>query len=101
MARGTGDTPFELQSRTVGALPIVGAFLERLGIDAMLEEELPTDPRAQLSVAQSLGVLLCNIVCERAPLYALGEWVANHDEVALGIDVSRHGIPHLRRFSVK
>ena len=86
MTRGTGDTPFELQSRTVGALPIVGAFLERLGIGAMLEDELPTDPRAQLSVAQSLGVLLFNIVCERAPLYALGEWVANHDEVALGID---------------
>lgn len=86
MTRGSGGTPFELQSRTVGALPIVGAFLERLGIGAMLEDELPTDPRAQLSVAQSLGVLLFNIVCERAPLYALGEWVANHDEVALGID---------------
>lgn len=87
MARGTGDTPFELKSRTVGALPIVRAFLGRLGIDAMFEDVCPTDSRAKLSVAQSLGVLLCNIVCERAPLYALGEWVANHDEVALGLEV--------------
>lgn len=86
MARATGGTQFELRSRTVGALPIVGAFLDRLGIGAMFDEELPTDRRAHLSIAQSLGVLLYNIICERTPLYALGEWVATHDEVALGIE---------------
>jgi transposase len=86
MASGAGSKPFELESRTLGALPIVGAFLERLGIDAMFDDELPTDPRAKLTLAQTLGVLVRNIVCERAPLYALGEWVANHDEAALGLE---------------
>ncbi|MGH9919533.1 MAG: IS1634 family transposase [Nitrososphaerales archaeon] len=85
MARGVGGTPFQLESRTVGALPIVGAFVDRLGLSDMLEEVLPTDPRAQLSAAQSLGVMLANIVCERVPLYALGEWVETCDEVALGL----------------
>ncbi len=84
MARDPGGA-FELESATIGALPIVGAFLERLGVPAMLEEALPSDPRARLAVASSLRVLLTNIVCERAPLYALGEWVARHSEVALGL----------------
>ena len=76
---------FELRSRTVGALPIINAFLERLGVDERLAAAVVPDPRAALAPAVALGVLLRNIASERAPLYALGEWAARCDPGVLGL----------------
>jgi hypothetical protein len=45
MARGTSGTSFEFTSRPVVALPTVRALLGRLSVDAMFEDELPTNPR--------------------------------------------------------
>jgi len=47
---------FELSSQALGALPIVGHFLDRLGIEAMLERHLPDgDARVLMSVARRSG----------------------------------------------
>lgn len=87
MARDRADAGrgFELRSRTVGALPIINAFLDRLGIDDRLHHAVPADPRAKLPPATSLGVAVRNIVEARAPLYALGEWARARDPRSLGL----------------
>ena len=87
MQRQQGDAQhgFQLRSSTIGPLPIVNALLDRLGVNDLLDQAVATDPRAKLSPARTLGVLLRTIVCERAPLYALAEWAADRDAAVLGL----------------
>ena len=87
MQRQQGDAQhgFQLRSYTIGPLPIVNALLDRLGVNDLLDQAVATDPRAKLSPARTLGVLLRTIVCERAPLYALAEWAADRDAAVLGL----------------
>lgn len=67
----------------MGALPIINAVVDRLGIDRALEAAVAGDPRATLPPAAALGVCLRNIICERAPLYALSDRAAERDVGAL------------------
>ncbi len=77
---------FQLHSQTLGALPIVNAFLLRLGVDELVERALPTDSRTTLPPALALGVLLRAVIEGRRPLYELSEWVAERDPDLLGLD---------------
>ena len=80
--------PFELSSHTLGALPIVDAFLERMGVDALLERVLgATDARVALRPAKAIGLLVRNLCVNREPIYALGEWAAPYDPRLLGLSV--------------
>ena len=80
--------PFELSSQTLGALPIVDAFLERMGVDVLLERVLGvTDARVALRPANAIGLLVRNLCVNREPIYALGEWAAPYDPRLLGLSV--------------
>ncbi|MGH9656536.1 MAG: hypothetical protein ACRD6B_24100 [Bryobacteraceae bacterium] len=59
------------ERRRIGALPIVNAFLARLGLEALLDDYVPADPRAMLAPSASLLVLVRILVIERAPVYSL------------------------------
>ncbi len=82
---GSKDGGFTLRSATVGALPIVNALLDRLGIDDCLRQEAPADPRAKVAPAAGLGALLRNLIEARTPLYALREWAQERDPALLGL----------------
>ena len=76
---------FELHSQLLGPLPIINRFLDRLGVDTLLERALEADPRSRMPPAKALGVVLRNLIEQRRPLYALGEWVAERDPSVLGL----------------
>jgi len=81
-----------LGSRTVGALPIVNALLHRLRLEEFLDAYLPTrDPRAKMSIAQALLVLVRNALLSREPLYGLQEWAEKHVPGLLGLGESQVG----------
>ena len=66
---------FQLESRTVGALPIVNHYLDRLHIQPLLEKYLePSDPRCSVAPERVLMLLIRNLVIHRQPLYGLGAW---------------------------
>lgn len=70
---------FELASERLGPLPLVNHFTARLGLEELLDRAVPTtDPRCALTYAGRLGVLLRSIVCEREPIYRLGEVVSTY-----------------------
>ena len=70
------DARFSLQSERLGPLPLVNAFLQRMGLEALLEQYVPTsDRRNAVSHAQALGVLLRSIIVEREPIYRQQETV--------------------------
>ena len=82
-ARSDGQT---IKSQVVGALPIIDYVLERMQLPAFVDSYLPApDPRAKVSVAQGLLVLLKNILLSREPIYGLGEWAEAHAPDLLGL----------------
>ena len=87
MARTAKTNPgFELESRVVGALPLVNHVLERLRFEHIFERHLPApDPRATLPPLQALGVLVRNLVLARVPLYAMEEWARERVPSLLGL----------------
>ena len=74
-----------LEERRIGALPIVNAFMERLGLKDLLDAYVVGDPRAALPPSASLLVLVRSLVVERAPVYKIAEWVASRPEALLGL----------------
>ena len=74
-----------LEDCRIGALPIVNAFMERLGLKDLLDEYVVGDPRASLAPSASLLVLVRSLVVERAPVYKIAEWAALRPEALLGL----------------
>ncbi|GFP31456.1 hypothetical protein HKBW3S34_02376, partial [Candidatus Hakubella thermalkaliphila] len=57
---------FELDSKFVGALPILNNVLKRLHFSQLLRRHLPLpDPRAKMAPAQALEVLTRNLILAR------------------------------------
>ncbi len=78
---------FELASRAVGALPIVGHFLDRLDLETILKRHLgDDDARVLVPLARTIRVLVANLCVEREPLYGIAEWAARFEASALGLD---------------
>jgi len=64
------STDFALKTERLGPLPLINHFIERIGLEALLEQHVPTtDRRCTVAHARALGVLLRSIVVEREPIY--------------------------------
>jgi transposase len=75
-----------LNSRKVGALPILDRFLRRLHIGETLCDRLPReDRRWRISNSAVLLLLARNLLVSREPLYGVGEWAARHEPTLLGL----------------
>jgi transposase len=76
----------ELRSERLGPLPLINRFLDRLGLEAMLEQFVPTnDRRVRLPYAKALGLLLRSILVEREPFYRQHETVSTFASEAFGL----------------
>lgn len=81
-----GPGEFELASETVGSLPVINHFLERMRLSELLEAHLPhDDARLRLAPATVIGVVVRNLIVSHQPVYALGEWAAPYEPGMLGL----------------
>ncbi len=78
-------TDLDLESRLLAGLPIVNVFYDRLGVDRLLAEHVPDDPRLRVSPSVALGVVIRNLVMRHGPIYALGEWAGRYEASAVGL----------------
>ncbi len=86
MSAPGGSGRFELDSQTLGALPVLNHFLDRMHLGERLARYLPADDaRLRLDPAVVIGLLVRNIVISHRPVYALGEWAAGYDPGLLDI----------------
>jgi len=86
--------PFHLAARALGALPVINHFLDRLRLDALWARYVPsTDPRYGVAPATALGVLVRNLLVQRAPVYGLQEWAAPLEPAQLRL--APHELPRL------
>jgi hypothetical protein len=82
----TDADALQLRSGTIGPLPVIQHFLDKLGLDTLLAQYVPaTDRRFTIPPATVLGLLFRNIVIGRTPLYGLADWVREYSPAALGI----------------
>jgi transposase len=83
IARAAGRT---LYSSTIGVLPILDRFFERLRLLSILRDHLPReDRRCRIAAATGLLLLLKNLLVSREPLYGIGQWAARHVSELLGL----------------
>ena len=79
-----------LNSRKVGALPILDRFFRTLRLDEALGGRLPReDRRHRVSNTAALLLLARNLLVARAPLYGVGEWAARYEPALLGLTESQ------------
>ena len=65
---------------------MVNAFLDRVGLPALLARYLPhDDARLRLAPAAVIGVVVRNLLLAHRPVYALGEWAAPYEPGMLGL----------------
>ena len=77
---------FDLDTKVIGALPLVNHFLDRLRFEHFLSHHLAApDPRATLAPLKALGVLVRNLVVARVPIYGVEEWVTDRVPALLHI----------------
>lgn len=75
-----------LQSRKVGALPVIDHFLKQLDIHEFFTKRLPReDRRSRVPTATALLLLVRNLLVSREPLYGIGEWAARYATRWLGL----------------
>jgi len=76
-----------LHSRSVGALPIINAIVEQMGLEPILAEFLPKeDRRNKVKTATAILLLAKNILLSREPLYGIGQWSAAYVPQLLGLE---------------
>src|SRR5512139_1303146 len=78
--RGTA----EHRVHQVGPLPLLRHFLDRMAFSRIVSSCLGTG-RETPNHAQTLGVLVENILLSPSPLYRIAEWAAPFSAAALGL----------------
>src|SRR3970282_1776018 len=82
--------PWRLESRTLGALPVVNHFLDRLQLEALLSRYVShRNRRLRLPPATALALLLRNVLLGRAPVYALEEWATPFEPAQLRLSAAQ------------
>ena len=108
--RGPGETARvpgrTLNSRRIGALPILEGFLKRLRLEELLRDHLPReDRRSRVSTAAALLVLTRNLLISREPLLRSLDFTAvvtvplqaaEHDNLAAKRSVSLADVVRLQ-----
>ncbi len=76
-----------LEVLQVDAAPIICHFLSRLDLPGLFDRHLADLPGRRPDVPSStiLGVLVCNLLLSRQPLYAISAWAASFVPESLGL----------------
>ena len=64
--------------KDVDVFPLVKYYIEQLKIDQVLDGAIPTHPENTVSNAQTLCVMIANIIIAKHPLYKIEQWVSKY-----------------------
>jgi transposase len=73
----------DLITEKISGLPIVNAYIERLGISGILSGRVESSPHVPTD--SCLLVLIRNILLEREPAYGMAEWTVQFNPALLGL----------------
>ncbi len=79
-----------LESKIVGSIPVINHFIEKLDLEATFTRFLPREPRrgrrSKIPPAQTLLVLLRNLIVDKLALYRIPDWVRGHVPQLFGLN---------------
>jgi transposase len=75
----------DLDSKTVGPLPIINHFIQRIGLPDLLSPFLPSHQSQKLPQVDAILLLVRSILIERQALYRLSEWATAYDPLLIGL----------------
>ena len=87
-----GQDRFNLQVERLGPLPLVNHFIERIGLEDMLDQHVKSDSRCAVPHARALGVLLRSLIVEREPVYRQQETVHGFASGMFGLNAKERSI---------
>ena len=77
------SSDLDIRTERISALPVINAYIERLGISGILSERIQSSSHVQTD--SCLMVLLANIILGREPAYGIAEWTAQFVPSLLGL----------------
>ena len=85
MIHALQSSGIDLDSKMVGALPIINHFLSRLDVASLFDRHVPAHKKQKLTYSDTLMIMIRNILIEREPIYEIGEWAALNDPHLVGL----------------
>lgn len=74
----------DVEPVSIGALPLLNLFIERLKLRQIIAKHVPADKRDKIAPADTLLLMLRNLLVSRRPLYHISGWAASFDPGLLG-----------------
>lgn len=71
---------FETQFKQVDVLPMVKHFMDQLDLFNIFTKYVPAAVGSLADHAQSLCILIANIICDNKPLYKVQEWLSQYSD---------------------
>jgi transposase len=71
--------------RYIGALPLINRVIKRLRLRELLATYVPADKRDKVAPADTLLIMMCNVLISREPLYRMEKWAKSYDSGLLGL----------------
>ena len=68
------------KTKHIDVLPLVKHYMTELGLYELFEKHIPKQPNATMEPAQSLSMMILNIICSNRPLYRVEEWLADYTD---------------------
>ncbi len=79
-----------VRSYQVGAMPILHRIFDRMALVDKLREHLPIESkRMRVPTAETLQILVANILIARQPIYGVGDWAARYAPDLFGLSASQ------------
>ncbi|BBO83479.1 IS4 family transposase [Desulfosarcina ovata subsp. sediminis] len=71
---------FETRFKQVDVLPMVKYFMDQLDLFNLFSKYVPASEGSLAEHAQSLCILIANIICDNKPLYKVQEWLCQYTD---------------------
>ena len=75
---------FESRFKQVDVLPMVKYFMDKLDLSNLFTKYVPAATGSLADHAESLCILIANIICDNRPLYKVQEWLRQHVDGLVG-----------------
>ena len=87
------------ETKRIDVLPMVKHYIDKLKIYETFNKLMPKRANATMAPAQSLCMMLINIICATRPLYKVQEWLADYSDgmAEEGINASKYNDDQLGR----
>jgi transposase len=86
-------------TKHIDVLPMVKHYISELGLYELFKRYIPKKPNAFMEPAQTLCMMIVNIICAPRPLYKVEDWLADYTDgmAEEGINASQYNDDRLGR----